>query len=836
MIAPVGENQIYCQLLSVNRTNKVRSILRDIKFAFRQLRKSPGFTTVAVLSLALGIGATTLVFSIVDGVLLRPLAFPGSGRIVHVLEADPEKGLKHRNTSPANFVDWRENNTVFEAIAFSAEHSGQTTRRFIYTDGMQAHSLSGRFVSAQFFDVYGLSPHLGRSFTTEEELPGARRLVVISHRLWHQLFQGDPETIGKTVILENDGRHVYEIIGITPEGFREPGADLWVSCAHMTRPMMRRGGAMIHVVGRLKPDMSIEQAQAEMSAMQAVIHQEHGHLGDSYQHLVMGNQITLVPLLEGRVGSVRQSLVVFSGAVLLVLLIACANVANLLFSRNLSRQVDVAVRISLGAGRWHIVRHLLCESLVLSLAGGLAGVLLAVWGLDVIVALGAGSIPRLETVTIDGRVLLFSLAVSLVTGLVFGLGPAWQSSRADLNQALKDGATRVSEGILHLRFRGATTVIQIALALTLLIGAGLLLQSFKRLQGVETGFDTEELLTVEFSMTGAQYDTMEKRRVFLRRVLASLRDVPGVAATCAVTMIPDRGTGWPTPYARLDRPSTPLGQRPRVSVRVLTPDYLKTYGIRLLRGREFTEADTSAASRAILINTTFAETLFPGQDALGKTIDCGGPAEIIGVIANVKNSGLWGETRPEAYGCFEQWPFQSMFLTVRAAGNPMGLVPVVTRQIRAMNPEQPLNSFRTMQSFLDQATAHPRFLSVLIGLFALTALVLAAVGIYGVMAYSVTQREREMGVRLALGAQKQDLLTLILGHGMRLTLVGVSLGLGASLAANRVLVGLLYGIAPSDAGTFVSVTLLLILVALAACLIPALRATRLNPVDALRYE
>lgn len=810
--------------------------LQDLRFGVRMLWKNRGFTAAAVLTLALGIGATTIVFSIVSGVLLQPLDYPDSGRIVNVWEADPKKGFQSNYTSPANFVDWRREHQVFEAIAFAAHHDGWTTLSFIHTGDGVAERLPGRFVSADYFKVFGLQPVLGRSFLPEEEVRGARRVVVISHRLWQQLYNGDPGVVGKPVNLENQGRHTYEIIGVMPPGFRFPGADVWVSCAHMPREMTHRGGGGMHVVARLKPDVSLARAQAEMNAIQSRIHGEYGHLEQKGQHLVIGSQVRLQPLLDSMVGGVRPSLMAFSGAVALVLLIACANVANLQLSRALARQRELVVRAALGASRWRIVRLLLCESAALSLLGGVAGTLLAHWGTKLVVQFSAGSIPRHEMVGVDFRVFLFAVAVSLITGILFGLAPAWQSSRTDLNESLKEGTQRVSNGAAQFRLRSAFTVTQVALALVLLIGAGLLLRSFNRLQNVETGFDTEELLTADITMIGASYENHARRRIFLQQLIEKMQAVPGVEFACAVSMVPDRGGGWPTGYARMDRPMLPATQRPLVSVRVVTPNYLKTYGIRLLRGREFTESDAPQSGRVVMINQAFADKLFPGEDPVGKELECGGPAQIIGVIANVKNTGLAGETRPEVYGTYQQWGFQSAFLTVRARSNPMALAPIITGHIRALNPAQPLGYFRTMQQHLDASTARPRFQSLLLGLFALVALVLASVGIYGVMAYSVAQRTNEIGIRMALGAQKSDVMKLVLRQGLNLTLTGVVIGLAGSLALTRVLKAYLFGISTTDLTTFLGVSLLLTLVALAACLVPALRAMRVNPMEALRHD
>mgnify|MGYP002631677758 CR=1 FL=1 len=812
--------------------------MNDLKFALRMLFKNPGFTAVAILTLALGIGATTTVFSVVNGVLLKPLEFPDPDRIVYVYESDPEKGFRRRHTSPANFVDWRTENTVFESISFTAEFNGQKTRSFLYTGGDEdsARRLTGRFVATNFFAVYGVKPLLGRSFTPEEERPGAPRTVVLSHNLWQDIFAGNPNAIGKTITLENQGRHTYEIIGVLPVFPRLPGGDIFTPCHNMGRPMTRRGGAMLRVVGRLKPAVSIARAEAEMKAIQSRIHAAHGQLESAGQHMMMGRSASILPLMEATVGNVRKSLFVFSGAVLLVLLIACANVANLLLSRALARQREIAVRTALGASRWRIVRQLLSESLILSVLGGAVGVLLGYWGLQLLIQFSADNIPRIAEVTLDPRVLTFTILVSVGTGLVFGLAPALQTSKTDLNAGLKEGTSRLTGGIAHHRLSNCFTVAQVALALVLLIGAGLLIQSFSALQNIEHGFKrADELLTVDVVMTGSAYKNEAQRRNFIRQLVERMRKAPGVEDACLVSMIPDRGNGWPNPFARMDRPLPPRGKRPVVNTRIVTPGFLDTYGIPLLRGREVAETDVSTGGQVAMINKAFADKFFPNDDPVGKLIDCGGKREIVGVIGNVKNVGLRNETRAEIYFSYNQWENASGFLTVRAR-NPLALAPVVTEYVRELNPTQPLTYFKTMKQYIDNSFAQPKFRSLLISIFALVALVLASIGIYGVMAYSVAQRTGEMGIRMALGAQKSDVLIMVLRQGLRLTLAGIIVGLAGSLAVTKVLESYLFGITATDTATFFGIAALLALVGIVACIIPALRAMRVTPNEALRYE
>jgi predicted permease len=803
----------------------IENLVQDVAYGARILRKNPGFTAVAVLTLALGIGATTTVFSVVKGVLLKPLNYPQSERIVHLWEIDPEQGMSRANTSPANFLDWRRENTVFEAIAFSAENNGNLTRSFVLTGDGMAERLRGRFVPTNFFRVFGVEPLLGRSFLPEEEERGAHRVIVLSHRLWQDRFGGDPAILGKSITLENQGRNAWTVIGVMPPGFDYPRCSLWVSAAHMPGDMARRGGALLQVIARLKPGVTVQGAEAQMNVIQARIYKEHSHLARHGKYLATGSRIKVEPMLEVVVGNARFSLLLFFIAVIFVLLIACANVANLLLARGLARGREMAIRTALGARRWRIIRQLLTESLLLSLMGAALGVL----------RFSDGSIPRIAEAAIDLPVLAFTLLVSVVTGLVFGLVPAWQSSQSDLNETLKEGTQRAAGGARN-QLSHAFTVAEMALALVLLIGAGLLVQSTMRLQRVDPGFDATRLLTVEVDMAAAAYPDDERRKIFFRELLERVRGVSGVEAACGVSMIPDRGNGWPTEYYRTDRPVPPVGEQPRVSVRAFTPDYLKTYGIRLLKGRDFSEADSATAPKVILINQAFADALFPGEDPVGRLIHCGGVKEIIGVIANVKNSGLAGETRPEVYVTYGQWGWPSCFLTVRASGNPLALSPLITEQVRKLNQNQPLTAFRTMDDYLDDATARPRFHSVLLGFFAVSALILAGVGVYGVMAVSVAQRTQEMGVRLALGATKFNLLMLILRRGMRLTLLGALIGLGGAFALARLLTHQLYGVTASDPFTFALVTLLLVAVAAIACFLPAQRAAKVDPIVALRHE
>jgi putative ABC transport system permease protein len=817
-------------------------LLQDFKLAFRLLLKNPGFSAVALLTLALGIGATTIVFTIVNGVLLQPLDYPHSDRIVNVWEGDFEEGFSYGyqdQTSPANFMDWRRENTVFESIALWANFAGQTTRSFIYTEGKEAYNLTGRFVSTHFFKVFGLSPLLGRSFLEEEEVPGAPRVVVISFRLWTQFFENDPEIIGKSMRLENNGRFSYEIIGVMPNGFRFGGSDVWVSIAHMPESVYRRGGNIMSVIGRLKEGVSIEKAKAAMNVIQWRIHDEFKGLEVYRAGWKIGPNVDLEPMLDSVVSHVRPSLVLFMGAVCLLLLIAVANVANLLLSRALTRKREMSVRAALGARRWQLVKQLLSESLVLSIVGGAAGIILAWLGLQLVLQFHAGAIPRATDIGIEFKVLVFTVIVSLVTAVLFGFAPALQTSKPDLNDALRQGANRLTSDRSHNLVRNSFTVIQVALAFTLLIGAGLLIQSFNRMQSIDTGYKADNLLTVMVTMTGAIYDGPEQRVAFLQQLIDEMKGTSGVEAASAVSVLPT-GKGWPYPYTRSDLPAPMPKDRPRADLRSVTEDYHETYGIEVVRGRPFNRQDTWKSEPVVMVNETFDKTAFPEEDALGKHIRYFGKDwRIIGIYGDIKNVGLTKETNPGVNLPIAQWPgndAKSVYLTLRTKADPLSLASVVSDKVRKLNPEQPLNQFQLMETYLDNSTAIDRFRSILIGLFAFAALVLASIGIYGVISYSVEQRTNEMGIRLALGAKRRSLLWMILRQGLKLTLGGVGLGVVGSWIFSRVIESQLYGVTASDLRTYIVVAVVLISVGVVACIVPAMRAMRVSPMESLRAE
>jgi putative ABC transport system permease protein len=822
----------------------------DLKYALRVLIKNPGFTSVAVLTLALGIGATAIVFSIVNGVLLQPLGYPDSDRIVYVWEGDNQEGFTRNyqnQTSPQNFLDWREKNQVFEAIAGYANFKESVTRNFVYTSGDLPYRLNGRFVTTNYFKVFGQTPLIGRTFTPQEEARGSARVAVISHQLWRSVFNKDTEIIGKKMDLENAGRHSYQIIGVMPEGFRHPSTDVWVSIGHApafrdwqkgAQYMNQRGGTVMRVVAKLRKGVSRERAMGEMNAIQAGVFEKHSAVELKGGNFDMGPNIDLQPILDSVVSRVRASLILFSGAVGLLLLIACANVANLLLSRALARQREMSIRASQGASRWHLIRQLLTESAVLSLIAGLAGSALAWWGTKLVLQFSAGAIPRAGEVTMDWRVLAFTLAVSLLTGTLFGLAPALQSSRANLSDALREGANRMTGNHAQHYIRNGFTITQIALALVLLIGAGLLIQSFNHLQKIEPGYDAAELLTVELTLSGEAYPDREQRVLFMQRAVKEMADTPGVEAAAATSLLPSR-EGWPHTYVRADRPRPLANEWKRVGARAVGENYHKTYGIPV-RGRAFDLHDAWNSERVMMVNQAFVNDEFPDEDVMGKVVHLSGvDYKVVGVFDDFKNSGLTRKARPEVNVPLAQWPHAdalSVFLTVRTRNNPIGLAPIVSEKVRKLNPDQPLNRFEVLQDQIDRSTAIDRFRSMLVTLFALSALVLASVGIYGVVSYSVAQRTNEMGIRMALGAQRSDLMKLILKQGLQLILIGVVVGLAGGVAVMRILASQLYSISATDPLTFVGVAAILAFVGILACIVPAVRAMRVSPNNALRHE
>ena len=769
--------------------------MNDLKFAFRQLLKTPGFTAVAVLTLALGIGANTAIFSLVNGVLLKPLPYPEPDRLVTLWERSPQRGIEQERVSGPNYLDWRAQNSVLADLAASPGWVGSEDFNLVLRD--TTIKVPGSYTSASLFTTLGTKPLLGRTLLPEEDRKGGPRVAVLSYGLWQRHFAGDSNVIGQTLTVDTYGRRDYTIVGVMPSGFGVPSrCQLWLPLGWMGVTLDERRSAHWHnVIARLKSSVTIAQAQSELTAIQARIKQAHS--GET-----IGSEVAVVPLLHQALGrNMRTALLVLWGVVAGVLLIACANVANLMLARAAARQKEIALRLALGAGRWRVMRQLLIESIVLAMVGGVFGVLLGWSGLRLFIAASPANIPRLNEVTLDLTVLGFTLGISALTGVLFGLAPAWQFSRPNLNEALKEGTRAASGAMAASRTRNALVVAEVALSVLLLAGAGLMLQSFARMLRVERGFQSEHLLTAEldFSVSGFTTwvrPTATRPQVPLRELIERLRALPGVQAVGAGSRLLRRENVPPSEsLAIFGRPMLKPEEQPKAEYKGITPDWLRALGARVLRGRDFTEADILE-----------------------------GP----GVVQP--------EAVPEVYQSYWQWPMQNPTLLVRTTGDPATLAEAIRRETKAVIPNLPPPLIRTMDDLFAESIAQPRLQTELLSLFAAVALLLAAVGLYGVLAYAVTQRQREIGVRLALGAQRRTVLSLVIGQGMRLALVGVIIGVLCALALTRVLQSLLYGVTPSDPLTFAAVSLLLIATALLACWLPARRAANLNPMVALRYE
>jgi putative ABC transport system permease protein len=801
------------------------SLLQDLRYSLRLLLKNPGFAAVAVLALALGIGANTAIFSVVNAVLLRPLPYTEPDRLMLVISSNPTRGFARFAVSPPDFLDWSAQSRSFEAMA------AMDTSPFNLTQGKEPERLRGARVSASFHGIMRAKPALGRDFLPEDDRDGAELVVLISHDLWTRLFASDPGIVGRTVALNGRQR---TIIGIMPKGYTFPSrSELWVPLAFEKDDLNSRGGHYLTVIGRLKPETSMATARAELGTITSQLQKQYPDTNTGWGAIVE-------PLSEAIVGNVRPALLVLLGSVAFVLLIACANVANLLLARASERQREVAIRLAMGAGRPRLMRQLLTESAVLGLLGGVCGLLIALWGTDLLVAAGQDNLPRFREVSVDGRVLAFTFGLSLLTGLVFGVVPALQASRPNLNETLKEGGRGTTSGRSRSRLRNVLVIGEIALALILLTGAGLMLKSFLRLSSVDPGFRTDHLLTMDVALPDAKYPDDVRQAAFIRQALERLRALPGVESAAAITTMPLGGQMESHSFVIEGRAEQGPSERASANYDAVSAGYFRAMGIPILKGRDVLESDAAGAPRVAIVSETFVKRFFPGEDPIGRRIDINnGPdawREIVGVVADVKHQALDEKVRPHVYEPLAQDPATWMTYALRTAGEPLGLATAARQAILAIDSEQPVAEVKTAETLVSESITQPRFAMLLLSVFASVALVLAGLGTYGVLAYTVSQRTHEFGVRMALGARRREVLGLVVRQGLLLAGIGVGIGLLAAVGASRLLSGLLFGVSPTDPLTYAGVALLLCATALLACLVPARRATLVDPMTALRCE
>jgi putative ABC transport system permease protein len=810
----------------------MQTLLQDLRYAIRTMANNRTFTALAVLALALGIGANTVIFSVVNAVLIRSLPFPDPDRIIMVFESDLQQSSQEA-IAAANFLDWRDQNQVFEDIAAYREEA------FNLTGTDRPERAAGVVTTAGLFPVLGVTPILGRVFQSDEENLGSGRVAVISQNLWERRFASDPNVIGQTLTSNSEP---LTIIGVMPSGFRFPEeADLWIPPRqfvpeHVLRPTVNmstnRDSHYLSAIARLKPGQTLQQARANMDAVARRMEEQNPNEN-------AGRGVSLATLREQIVGDIRPTLLVLFGAVGFVLLIACANVANLLLARAATRQKEIAIRTALGATRFRLVRQLLAESVLLALLGGGLGSLLAMWGIGPLISLMPAGIYGAKDIGIDGLVLGFTLAVSLLTGVVFGLVPALQATKSDLNESLKEGGRGGSAGARRNRARSLLVVSEIALSMVLLIGAGLMTKSFFRLEQVNPGFETRNVMAMRLSLPAVQYPDERRRAAFFQQVIQRLQAVPGVQSGAAISRLPLTPGNSGRGVTIAGRPTDVSSEGPSADYRVISADYFRVMGVPVLKGRSFTEADNSDAPPVAVINETMAQRYWPGEDPLGQRmrIEDDDPwMEIVGVVGAVKHFGLDSKSRPEFYVPYlnDPWPF--MTAVIRSTSNPSSLADAMRREVWAIDKDLPVPEIKSMDQLLSGSVAGRQFNMLLLGIFAGVALVLAAVGIYGVMSYSVTQRTHEIGIRMALGAKQSDVVKLVVRQGIALALAGVGMGLAGALGLTRVLASLLFEVGTTDPATFVAISLLLTAVALGACFVPARRAARVDPMIALRYE
>lgn len=833
----------------------MNGIWQDFRFGLRMLVKNPIFTLVAVITLSLGIGANTALFSVVDAVLLRQLPYPDADRLVFLWSTMPSQGIPMSGSALPDYHAWRDQSSLFEGLA--GFYNGNFN---LSSQGSAPEFLQGAYITPNLFQVLKISPSSGRLFTSDEEQYGKHRVVLVSHGLWQRRFGSDRNIIGRDISL---GAENFTVIGVMPQGLpffdNLPEVELWTPISFAPDDSLAtRNNHFINLVGRLKPGVTAEQAQSEVSRIAMSLEQQ---FIDN-----KGIGALIVPMQEQLVGDSRKGLLVLLGAVGFVLLVACVNVANLLLARASARSKELAIRASLGASRTRIIRQVIIECLPLGLIAGLLGTLLAVWGIDLLATLLPASLPRGNAIDVNSRVLIFTFGLALLTILIFGLLPATQAARADVRESLNEGGRSGMGSRRQGRLRRMLVITEVALALVLLVGSGLMVRSFIKLRQVDVGFTAQNVLTMRVPLPQAKYpfpitptDLREPAGLaFYDELLTRVRSLPGVKAATAATILPlGAGEGWGKFMSIEGRTETSLEKVPLVRFALISPEYFKTFGVTVREGRAFTAEDKGDSQFVAIINETLARRYFPNENPIGKTIWMGPPEHlrppeeqtpenranrrtIVGVVADVKGSSLNRPSSPYVYSPLTQhwregWS-NSLMLAVQSSAQPEALTSAIISQIRGLDPDQPVAAVRTMDDLLSRTLSEARFSLLLFSLFAVLGLVLAAIGIYGVMGTTVTQRTHEIGLRMALGAQKRDVLKLIIGQGMVLVIVGVVVGLVFAVGLTRLMSTLLFEVSPTDPLTLAVITLVLSVVALLACYIPARRATKVDPMEALRYE
>ncbi|MEW6127991.1 MAG: ABC transporter permease [Acidobacteriota bacterium] len=810
------------------------TLLQDIRYGARMLLKTPTFTFIAVIVIALGIGANTAIFSVVNAVLLKALPYPNSESVMDIGLFNSQLEGGRGSLGDADFLAIKEYNQSFSHVAgFSTPRNG-----FNLTGKEVPEQVIGSLVTADFFEVLQMKPMLGRTFLPDEDQPGKERVVVVSYAFWQKHLNGDPRASEQSISLNNQS---YAVIGVMPKEFRfarTGTSEFWATI--QIAPPQNRPPYYLGVIGRLQDGVTQLQAQADTSAIVNEIGKRFATPGSNDESK---SKTVLRPLKTIIVGNSELPLIVLLGAVVFVLLIASVNVANLLLVRATGREKEMAIRAALGASRWRLIRQSITESLLLALIGGTLGLFLASWGMDLIVAFKPENLPRLDEMQLDGRVLLFTGLISMVSGLIFGLAPAIQSGQVRLQTALKEGGRSDTEGFAKRRLKNLLVVSELALALILLVGAGLMIRSFQTLQQVNPGFNPHNVVSLQINLPRNKYPDAAQVATFQQRFLQGVESLPGVESASLSMALPPNLLIMTNPFTVEGNPPATGEAQPLAEHLLVSPDYFKTLGIRLINGRVFTDADNQDAPAAIIINKTMAELYFAGQDPVGKRLQTGDYSPqfpydlIVGVVDDVKYAGLNEKPKPTLYTPFLQnlW-WRSMYVAVRTQGDPLGSVAAIRNEVWVVDKDLPVSNVKTMEQLMSESVTEPRALTTLFAMFGLLALILASIGIYGVMAYSVSQRTREIGIRLALGAQKKDILQMIINQGLRLAVIGVSIGLAGSFFLTRLMKDLLFGVSATDILTFAAVSVILTGVALVAGLVPARRAAKTDPMVALRYE